>query len=279
MAKLLRARSLLLLVLSILIFTLCMVFCVEWSYVERLKKEDHLLLIPGSIVSTDAIASNHFSNFSRHISRPISVGEVSFDNVKGDIYSILRVRKQYELRVEKTIQELWWYIRKRLNVIKEESINEHKDTYFKDVLKDIEHRYDTLRWRYDQLNNVYSDTEPFQLNWKYWQTNISIETRSLIRKRINYLQNPADCKSAKKLVCHVAKTCGFGCQIHHVSYCFIMAYATKRTLILDSSNWKYSPNGWNAVFQPVSSTCSGGVSGKLRRGISRFFFIIIYICS
>lgn len=92
-------------------------------------------------------------------------------------------------------------------------------------------------------------------NWAFWQKNLSVQLTDVMKKRLDYLQNPFDCDSARKLVCHVAKSCGFGCQIHHVSYCFIMAYATKRTLILDSANWRYSPNGWNAVFQPISSVC------------------------
>lgn len=50
--------------------------------------------------------------------------------------------------------------------------------------------------------------------------------------------------------------CGYGCQLHHVVYCFIMAYATERTLILKSKGWRYHKGGWDEVFLPLSNTCS-----------------------
>lgn len=50
--------------------------------------------------------------------------------------------------------------------------------------------------------------------------------------------------------------CGYGCQLHHVVYCFIMAYATERTLILKSKGWRYHKGGWEEVFKPLSDTCT-----------------------
>lgn len=50
--------------------------------------------------------------------------------------------------------------------------------------------------------------------------------------------------------------CGYGCQLHHVVYCFIVAYATQRTLILKSKGWRYARGGWEEVFEPVSKTCT-----------------------
>lgn len=52
------------------------------------------------------------------------------------------------------------------------------------------------------------------------------------------------------------KGCGYGCQLHHVVYCFIMAYATERTLILKSKGWRYHKGGWEEVFKPLSTTCT-----------------------
>lgn len=62
---------------------------------------------------------------------------------------------------------------------------------------------------------------------------------NLVQKRLHYLQNPPDCSKARKLICKLNKGCGYGCQLHHVVYCFIMAYATERTLILQSKGWRY----------------------------------------
>lgn len=77
-------------------------------------------------------------------------------------------------------------------------------------------------------------------------------------------QNPPDCSKARKLVCNINKGCGYGCQLHHVVYCFMIAYGTQRTLILESHNWRYAPGGWETVFLPVSNTCtdrSGATTG------------------
>lgn len=83
-------------------------------------------------------------------------------------------------------------------------------------------------------------------------------------------QNPKDCSKAKKLVCNINKGCGYGCQLHHVVYCFMIAYGTQRTLILESQNWRYATGGWETVFRPVSETCTdrygistGHWSGKM----------------
>lgn len=78
----------------------------------------------------------------------------------------------------------------------------------------------------------------------------------LIQKRLHKLQNPKNCPAARKLVCSLNKGCGYGCQAHHVLYCFLAAYATKRTLILDSVGWRYSSKGWKQYFLPVSDTCT-----------------------
>lgn len=78
------------------------------------------------------------------------------------------------------------------------------------------------------------------------------------------LQNPPDCSKASKLVCNINKGCGYGCQLHHVVYCFMIAYGTQRTLILESHNWRYAPGGWETVFLPISNTCtdrSGATAG------------------
>lgn len=69
-------------------------------------------------------------------------------------------------------------------------------------------------------------------------------------------QNPKDCSKARKLVCNINKGCGYGCQLHHVVYCFMIAYGTQRTLILESQNWRYATGGWETVFRPVSETCT-----------------------
>ncbi len=239
-------------VVAVLIFTLCTILFLELSYVEEIREEkkQQIILprnIPGATTTRDIVINT---------SNPTLIDQDGIDiKYNMDDMEVLKSRKRYELRLEKNLQELWWYARQCLND-KPASIDTST------TLKNLEQRYKSLLLRYHQLNNLNSDTKPFQMNWNYWKKNFSAEAILLMNKRLDYLQNPSDCKLAKKLVCKVAKSCGFGCQMHHVSYCFIMAYATQRTLILDSSNWRYSSKGWNAVFQPISSTCTEVPMGK-----------------
>jgi hypothetical protein len=58
------------------------------------------------------------------------------------------------------------------------------------------------------------------------------QTTAEVFKVINALQHPADCPSARKLVCDLNKACGFACQIHHVVHCLTHAVALNRTMVL-----------------------------------------------
>jgi glycoprotein 6-alpha-L-fucosyltransferase len=97
--------------------------------------------------------------------------------------------------------------------------------------------------------------------YEYFRHKEAEDLSNLVQKRLKHLQNPADCSTARKLVCKINKGCGYGCQLHHIVYCFIMAYATERTLILKSKGWRYHKGGWEEIFMPVSETCVDS-SGK-----------------
>lgn len=88
-----------------------------------------------------------------------------------------------------------------------------------------------------------------------WMQKEHEELTQLVQSRFEKLQNPKDCSSAKKLICQINKGCGYGCQAHHVLYCFIVAFGLQRTLVIDSSGWRYSSRGWEGVFKPISKTC------------------------
>uniref|UniRef100_A0A182YJU6 Alpha-(1,6)-fucosyltransferase n=1 Tax=Anopheles stephensi TaxID=30069 RepID=A0A182YJU6_ANOST len=98
--------------------------------------------------------------------------------------------------------------------------------------------------------------------YEAWRHREATDLSDLVQKRLTRLQNPENCSTARKLLCRLNKGCGYGCQLHHVVYCFIMAYATERTLILKSKGWRYHKAGWEEVFQPISDTCldSNGAS-------------------
>ena len=93
----------------------------------------------------------------------------------------------------------------------------------------------------------------FQSSYKYFTMDNIISSSFILT--IFKFQNPKDCSTAKYVVCDLSKGCGFGCQLHHVTYCLIFAYATQRTLVLQSKGWRYANRGWSAVFEPLSNTC------------------------
>ncbi|XP_052272764.1 alpha-(1,6)-fucosyltransferase-like isoform X3 [Dreissena polymorpha] len=89
-----------------------------------------------------------------------------------------------------------------------------------------------------------------------WRKLENLQLTDLVQRRLEFLQNPSDCDKAKQILCKLVVTeCGYGCQLHHVTFCLIMAYATQRTLILKSEGWRYAPKGWESVFLPISKTC------------------------
>lgn len=66
--------------------------------------------------------------------------------------------------------------------------------------------------------------------------------------------------------------CGFGCQLHHAVYCFLVAYGTQRTLILKSKGWRYHKGGWEEVFKPVSETCLSPEGASLANWPGNIYF-------
>ena len=296
-------RTLAFLLTIVPIFTLVVVFGVEWNYVERMSREEvdgdvgerspresnrkraavnqrspldldyrsrkadshpDIEVDPPAAIGNDFVHADELErgndgllhkqaldDMNRGVLDSLSRQAVNMTHAdKANLYKLLKERKLHELRTEKSIREMWWYAREQVALLDQG----HKVA--EETINGVREQYDILRWNFNNLRSTGVSDSPIQLNWKYWQKRMSLEMTKLMEKRLHYLQNPPDCASAKKLVCQVAKTCGFGCQIHHITYCFIMAYATKRTLIIDARRWRYSTDGWDAVFQPISKTCT-----------------------
>ena len=88
------------------------------------------------------------------------------------------------------------------------------------------------------------------------------ELSNMLQKRLQYLQYPSNCSTAKILVLNFRdKYCGFGCTMHNVAFCFIIAYATGRTLVLDKRGWRY-PGGWESAFLPISNCSVDSIEGQ-----------------
>lgn len=84
------------------------------------------------------------------------------------------------------------------------------------------------------------------------------ELSNLMQKRLEALQNPVDCTKARKLVCNLDKDCGFGCQIHYLTYCLMIAYGTERTMVMKQSvkNPSHSSKNFLSPLLSLSESCT-----------------------
>ena len=147
------------------------------------------------------------------------------------------------LKIRNGVKELWWHLQARLKHLNESGVNVGS------MFNDFSHQVKTIRADLEKLED-----HPVFATWK---NKTAVQLGQLVQKRFHYLQNPKDCKTARKLICDLSKPCGYGCLIHHIGYCFIVAYATERTMILQSDTWYFAENkGWNSVFAPLSDTCT-----------------------
>ncbi|RUS68627.1 hypothetical protein EGW08_023611 [Elysia chlorotica] len=155
------------------------------------------------------------------------------------------VEEQARRKVERTARELWFFLSSQLTQLMSDNPMSENVAQLKSNLEGYR------RTMLDDLDNLRRANGAEQ-----WREQKSKELGDLVQKRFTNIQNPSDCSSAKKIVCNLHKGCGFGCQLHHVAYCLITAYALRRTLILESRGWRYAPKGWETVFEPLSHTCT-----------------------
>lgn len=150
-------------------------------------------------------------------------------------------------RAEKELKEMWYFISAEVSRIKMSASESVKSKLTK-MMWTVEDMHHVLSLNFENLKSMDGQRE--------WVEKEHKELSDLVQRRLYHLQNPTDCDSTKKLMCQLNKGCGYGCQVHHLMYCFIVAYGLQRTLIIDSSGWRYSPKGWNGIFKPVSETCT-----------------------
>ncbi|CAJ0589879.1 unnamed protein product [Cylicocyclus nassatus] len=158
--------------------------------------------------------------------------------------------KQHEVsrrHLENRIWEVFYYMRKKLQElpISHTSVANHTEEQLISLLATAANFSEiegASAWRKKSLQAV-TDT---------------------IQEKIRRMQNPEDCRTAKALVCNLDKECGFGCQLHHVAYCFLTAFGSGRMLVLnrDGSSWRYSKKGWAGAFLPVTSCKYDDVVGQ-----------------
>lgn len=150
-------------------------------------------------------------------------------------------------RAEKILKELWYFVSSEVSQVNKIASDNVK-TKLRRMMGTVEDMHHLLSFNFEKLKTIDGQGE--------WAHKEHKSLSDLVQRRLHSLQHPKDCKSAKKLVCQLNKGCGYGCQVHHLMYCFIVAYGLERTLIVDSSGWRYSSKGWTGIFQPVSETCT-----------------------
>lgn len=184
------------------------------------------------------------------------------------------------------LTELWNYLRSQLGSIRRSAASAASTTstsgpslasLMTELSIAANRTFDAAKHRCFELDARLDDLEAKD-GYLEWRLKEAEDLRAEVGRRIDALQNPPGCSSssgavaevsgdgdagkgkavvARKLLCDLDKHCGYGCQVHHAVYCFIVAYGTERTLILKAKNWKYnrSGGGFTCIFQPLSRTC------------------------
>lgn len=141
----------------------------------------------------------------------------------------------------KRLRELKYYINGTIRKLKEQSA--------KNTSKEILAGENSISQLHDL---IYSDVINIdeENNLTVYRKNELTKVIKTVLERIQKIQFPADCKTAKKIRCFIPSDCGFGCQFHTFAGCLIDGYSTKRVVILQS--WNYRAK-WDEIFQPLTS--------------------------
>ncbi|KAL0967593.1 hypothetical protein UPYG_G00254210 [Umbra pygmaea] len=212
---------------------------------EDLRRMAESLRIPeGQLEAGGALAVGRLRSLEDQLTR-----------AKQKIYSFQRLtgdgpgptQEELRRRVENGVRELWYFVRSEVKKLGHEQAGE-RPRQADNLLQELGHQQRSIMTDLYYLSQADGVGE--------WREKEARDLSNLVQNRITYLQNPQDCSKARKLVCNINKGCGYGCQLHHVVYCFMIAYGTQRTLILESHNWRYATGGWETVFHPVSNSCT-----------------------
>lgn len=177
------------------------------------------------------------------VKRDSSEVEISSHEFRPPSNEFLTTRR----RAEKELKELWYFVSAEVSKVNKIASND-VISKLRQMMGTVEDMHHVLSLNFEKLKTMDGQRE--------WVEKEHKDLTDLVQRRLHHLQNPKDCDSARKLMCQINKGCGYGCQVHHLMYCFIVAYGLQRTLLIDSVGWRYSSKGWNGIFKPVSETCT-----------------------
>ncbi|XP_075976704.1 alpha-(1,6)-fucosyltransferase 8 isoform X2 [Anticarsia gemmatalis] len=180
--------------------------------------------------------------------KDIDPGSLFFDGGQGPTEEYENLRR----RIYTNTKELWYFVNHELGKLMQE---DNKQERIQNILDQVA----------DRKRSLLSDQQhlPELDGYHEWRIAEAANVSDLVQRRLRHLQNPVDCRDARKLICNLNKGCGFGCQLHHIVYCLIFSYATERTLILNSKGWRYNNKGWDYVFHPISDSCTSAYDDKV----------------
>ena len=171
--------------------------------------------------------------------------------------------KEYEItrrRVENYLREMNYFASAKLDQLRKKLGDKYK-----------ENQLDIFATDYGQLSTI-TINEMEKLRdldgMGEFRRKMHEELSTEVQNRFHKLQNPKDCKKARRLVCTLNKGCGYGCQMHHVIYCMIIAFSSNRTMVMNSRGWRYSKKGWEGTFLPVSESCRNVGFGRVYWGMA-----------
>ncbi|XP_063585402.1 alpha-(1,6)-fucosyltransferase-like [Penaeus indicus] len=164
-------------------------------------------------------------------------------------YSEMESSKEKEQLLRQIGRDLYYtkqYISGQLQLLKQTTNSTgHLDT----ILEDMNDYFRVLRHDLNHLRDTDGASE-----WRWKEAEALSE---LVQHRIHVLQHPKDCNSARKLHCEFSGGGrGVGSQFHHLTICFVAAYATQRTLLLKTEGWFNTPRGLDTFFLPLSNSCT-----------------------
>uniref|UniRef100_A0A8C6NI20 Alpha-(1,6)-fucosyltransferase n=2 Tax=Nothobranchius furzeri TaxID=105023 RepID=A0A8C6NI20_NOTFU len=213
---------------------------------EDLRRMAESLRIPEGQAEVGSLAAGRLRSLEDQLTRAKQKIH-SFQKLTGDGKYHIHERFGLRRKAENGVKEFWYFVRSEVKKLSNVEASE-RQKYADTLLQDLGHQERSIMTDLYYLSQADGVGE--------WRLKEAKDLSDLVQNRITFLQNPPDCSKARKLVCNINKGCGYGCQLHHVVYCFMIAYGTQRTLILESHNWRYAPGGWETVFLPISNTCS-----------------------
>lgn len=152
-------------------------------------------------------------------------------------------------KIDTQLKEMWYYLSNRILNLKSDPSIIKKNA--KTILEDFGELHRITEYDFNRLVN---------LGRKTYKSESEELLSSIIQERLFRLQHPVDCNNTRKLVCSLQKPCGYTCKMHFIVYCFMLSYATERTLIINSSGLKYSTKSWEDYFKPASNCTHVGGS-------------------